>query len=133
MAILTPLPVAYLWSSVVLKALSTGDCAVGSMSSVSPDVAHCAVCFMGTVGLGSPPSGTGAVMLDMSGFSTACARVGVVSRVVAVSVVSIFVTARMGVYFSRVCGVVCGFWCGCSCSYFSCVIGMRWVVFEFRY
>lgn len=114
MAILTPLPVAYLWSSVVLKALSTGDCAVGSMSSVSPDVAHCAVCFMGTVGLGSPPSGTGAVMLDMSGFSTACARVGVVSRVVAVSVVSIFVTARMGVYFSSSCWVVCGFWCGCG-------------------
>lgn len=58
-ATVTPFPVAYLWSSGMLRALDTGDSSWVLISLVSPDFAHWAVCFMGTAGRGSPPSGMG--------------------------------------------------------------------------
>lgn len=102
-ATVTPFPVAYLWSSGMLSAFDTGDSSWVLMSLVSPDLAQCAVCFMGTAERGSPPSGTGALLFDMFGGSIWAVASGVVvASSVAVSPVMILFLRLMEMYFSRV-------------------------------
>lgn len=96
----------------MLRAFDTGDSSCVLMSCVSPDLAQCAVCFMGTVERGSPPSGTGALLFDMFGGSIWAVASGVVvASSVAVSPVMILFLRLMGCHFSMLVMVVggCGF------------------------
>ena len=116
-AMVTPFPVAYLWSSGMLRAFETGDSSWVLMSFVSPELAQCAVCFMGTAGRGSPPSGTGVLLSDMFGGSIWAVASGVVvASVVASTPVMILFLRLMWVYFSRV-------WC--------CVVSKLFVLLGF--
>ena len=96
----------------MLSAFDMGDSSWVLMSLVSPDLAQCAVCFMGTAERGSPPSGTGVLLFDMFGGSIWAVATGVVvvSSVVSSPVMILFLS-RMGCHFSMLVMVVggCGF------------------------